>query len=469
MLRKKSWASVEKKINSEFGTKNKDFKWFAVKCAVIGLCAFLSIWVAAFVWVALGLAVVSILTTWNGRALYYVWFTLPMFNILSPNRYSFTLFFWVVFVCVMMLGFLYFVRLQKGRVKFNWWVFVPVVLFLVKSTVVFATSPFDLITVWLGLPFVCLVWVFRKDLDIKEVVFVFLMGLGFTVFTGAFVNVSPRLFALINHFENRFNGGTFNPNVLSYFCVVALGLVYYLFLKKQIRFLLYPLVALLVAVILLSGSKTGAILMVCLLAMFAVMMFLRDGRGKKTWGSIGLVAGVYVVVMLCLLNQTAWLFGARLATDAGTGDMDTFTTYRWSIWAEMFPAVFSSWHGALFGHGVGGFASTYYAHNMFLQLLYSHGFVGVGLLLWIGFAMIGFTLESHKNFWKRIDWFSLVAIGALLANGIMESIYTHGYFLLPMVLLCLDFSKDVYYADKSGDKTTCGGLAQLGEQLVYTE
>ena len=250
------------------------------------------------------------------------------------------------------------------------------------------------------------------------------------------------------YLDGRFLGVFSNPHYLALYALLALGFLVYLidFYRGWLGWLL------------------GAVLVVDV-----VLLIL--SRSLPAW--LGLVAGILVLLPFFRRRMAAkiltlsllLLVGVQLAgwVELSTG-MKTAITYlandeRWVLWREFWILQNEStgWQWLL-GHGFGQFLNDYMPvssfhaqrvepyvdfaspHNYFLELLYSHGFIGV-LLLCLGYGLWLIGLTRGINVSRTVDHrrqgmllLSLVTAQLVLGFFTMPFFARHNLFPVSVLL-----------------------------------
>lgn len=250
------------------------------------------------------------------------------------------------------------------------------------------------------------------------------------------------------YLDGRFLGVFSNPHYLALYALLALGFLVYLidFYRGWLGWLL------------------GAVLVVDV-----VLLIL--SRSLPAW--LGLVAGILVLLPFFWRRMAAkiltlsllLLVGVQLAewVELSTG-MKTAITYlandeRWVLWREFWILQNEStgWQWLL-GHGFGQFLNDYMPvssfhaqrvepyvdfaspHNYFLELLYSHGLIGV-LLLCLGYGLWLIGLTRGINVSRTVDHrrqgmllLSLVTAQLVLGFFTMPFFARHNLFPVSVLL-----------------------------------
>ncbi len=200
--------------------------------------------------------------------------------------------------------------------------------------------------------------------------------------------------------------------------VAAFGLVLVGLYHRQLSHvhrLFVPLTALVMFVVLIMTNSRSA------LAMTLVILLAVHGLNWRRF---------YLVVLLCSLAAIAFLMFlpfadqvASVVSRSGDADEVTSLTGRTSIWnAVLYLSAERPWMGYGYGSSVFllpanenlvGF-SVSHAHNLFLQLLLTTGWVGLGL-----FAAAFFTVGFRAAYVR--DWVAVAMLSVVVLNGITEA------------------------------------------------
>ncbi len=166
----------------------------------------------------------------------------------------------------------------------------------------------------------------------------------------------------------------------------------------------YFLVALIV-------TNTRGPLVSTLAAVFVFALFLSDMKLK----TIAFYVGGFILVMfsalLILPDFVTVRYEVLLQADAlqqatGSAELDTIGA-RLMMWSMAFSGSVDSLWSFLFGHGTGSFASLFhfsdfrwYPHNIFAEVLYEVGIIGLVILI-IHFGQIS---RITRNIWSETKW-----------------------------------------------------------------
>lgn len=175
----------------------------------------------------------------------------------------------------------------------------------------------------------------------------------------------------------RFYGLFQDPNYYSMLLITALALQVKLKDAKCIGWFSFILVSLLLIVCgVLTYSKTFFIMLVLLLCVYLVWQFWN----KKVFRSI-LLALCIVIVGGVLLNAEGSPFAVVLTRLTSATNLGELTTGRSDVFVTYFNAITDNLGSAFFGAGLGADNLGRDPHNLFLEITYYLGVVGLVLLI----------------------------------------------------------------------------------------
>ncbi len=403
-------------------TENKDFLSIALSCVVLGVILFISIFVKEFVYVALGLAVFLILIQKNARCVYYILFLIPLMNIFLKDKDSTHL----IAILIVEFDIIFFIKylldITHKRKKINW-------VFTVLSviTILYFIFPFTITKITTSLSFlsgfvlVYLLIGYVKDIDFKEITFIYFLGMIFSILIGLFINISPRLLDLCPIFQaggiNRFGASYVNVNVFAGEILIVLALFMILYLKKEIGYSFFVIYPFLLAMCLLTISKFSLIIFALITIIFII--FLAFDKKSLKIKSIDLVMLFVSIALILLIFKKQFLtIMGRLSTSVdkvpgnsidkpsnlGAGLSD-FTTGRWDIWKSYLSVVGEKFKNIFFGLGVDApYVKDEAPHNTIILFVYYFGVIGTLLYVCSYLCLI------RKNLIKKIDVRCLLSI-----------------------------------------------------------
>lgn len=412
----------------DFKVQHDDFKLIVIKFAILGIFLLINCFLPFFVWITLGAALIFALTEFNGRAIYYVIFFVPLMAIFKREINSVYLLTYLAAAVILMLGIKLLVELFIKKTKKINWLFT--LLFFLMIIYFMFPFKFENISILLSLILgACLLFVayyYKEDLDAKELIFVFILGLLTSIIIGLFRPCSVRLQNFIGIFtaygELRFSGCYSNPNPFAGEVMLGLSLIYFLVLNKKIQIIQYPLIVVFTVSLLCSLSKAGLIIFFVVTILF-LLAYLIKYHNKSSIISILSILLLIGVSMLICFNKCEIVFtrifsafgsGSGNGTSSGNNtsvDLGELTTGRSEIWKTYLSWIFKTPYSILFGYGVGASAIGEYAgisnfmpHNTYLQCLYYVGFVGVLLMI----ATLFFARETGKKI--KVNVFAFIPI-----------------------------------------------------------
>ena len=236
----------------------------------------------------------------------------------------------------------------------------------------------------------------------------------------------------------RFNGLFRDPNYYMALLIVALSLLIKLRLKGKLG-QFYFVAALISFTIfgLMTYSKTFLVLTT---VAFVICVFLLLGR-KKYLYAISLVA--ISAVVICITSQSngssLHIILHRFATANSISDL---TTGRSELYARYLDAINESASSFVFGYGLSATYLSLSPHNLYLEVLYFTGFVG---LLFFALEIVGGLHLICRKKPKEIQrqpllmiYFPLILVGILffsLAGMFSPSTYVMIFLALVSVLI----------------------------------
>lgn len=121
-------------------------------------------------------------------------------------------------------------------------------------------------------------------------------------------------------------------------------------------------------------------------------------------------------------------------------DLDAVTTGRTDVFAMYWRAISENWGTFLFGHGLGAEGLRKDPHNLYLEIMYYIGFVGVVLYLTLCVAIIARTARQVKGFREQslIARFLVIAVMMVMyisLNGMFLPLFHSEFFLVTLSMM----------------------------------
>lgn len=242
--------------------------------------------------------------------------------------------------------------------------------------------------------------------------------------------IGPEAVAIWGTGIMRFRGLFEDPNYYMTLLVVALGLLLKLRDDRHISLLSFWIQAAPLAVFgVLTYSKTFLLVAVLLAGFY----FLWQMANRKLVWSFVLVALAVSGISVLLLWEDSPL-AVILARLSSADSLDELTTGRTVVFADYLEIIFGDVKSFFFGQGLSAEGLVKDPHNLYIEILYYLG--AVGLLLYSGFFVAVLRCLRRKvdnpSFYSRNIVLVLVLILFFTLHGIFQSI-TMGNFLLALL------------------------------------
>lgn len=455
---KNAFLKLRAALAEDFKTSSSAFAPLMLKCLILGTMLGISLFWAPFVYITFAFAVLFMLTQNSGKVIYYIVFLMPLmgiFKIKSTDTYYLA---YLLCLCLVILAVKLVIELfVKKTKKINWWFTgicaVMVLYFMFPFTFPDFGITFSLI---LGVGLLFFAYYFKEDLDAKELALVYVFGVVMSMVFGLFRPISPRMQELVVQFYayslERFSGAYTNPNILAGEMMFALAIVYTLFINKQVKVIIYPLIIAFEIALIYTMSKAGLIIFTILNIGFVIVYLIKNHK-KGDFVRLAVILGIVLLTLVIFHKRFMAVFGritdsivsSEVTTPSGEVvdkphvNLEELTTGRSTIWKNYFEAIFANLKSTLFGYGVGApyigewaNISDWCPHNTYLQCLYFVGLFGVALI----FAWI-VSVGGFKKF-KEIKWQNILPFFALalyLGSAEFFSFRLAIYMLLTLMLL----------------------------------
>lgn len=448
-------------VYNDFSTKNSDFAAIVIKCIIIAMLIFISIYIEFFVLIALVLALIFVATQNNGRSIYYLLFLLPLMHIFRRNVSDIYFVAYILCVVIAVLGIKLLIDLIKKRKKVNWFFTVMTVLLCVYILIFANYSNLSfLASLLLGITIFFLAQYYKEDLNFKELALIFIYGMIVSVVIGLFRGTSDRLQHFIWGFSaynlERFAGAYLNANILAGEAMLALSLIYTLDLNRSIKIITYPLIAILTITLIFTLSKTGFIIFLVITILYIIIYLIKNFDKNTIWKLLSIII-LLSLLFLIFSTVTAVLsdrFTSTVKTsttiDNVTGEMivdndinlSELTTGRLDIWKTYLKTILNSKKHLFFGFGVGeafigefGSYTNFPPHNTLLQMVYYIGVIGSLIFLILLFS------QFKKKDYRRIKWYNTIPIIAISLYLFAADFFSYRLFIyLIIVLMALFFT-----------------------------
>jgi len=439
------------KLKNEL-TFSNDMKKLFLQSLVLALFLFLSIWWKGFSICVLVVAIAFILINRNVKSVYLILFLLPFMSIFKFNTNGSYLLTYVVIAFIALLGIKLLIDLFKKRKKINILltaIFVVFILFLLLQIKLSNLSIF--LSLVLGMALLYVLYYYKDELDFKEIVFMFGLGILFSVLIGLFLLLSPRLKQMITIYYElgkiRFSGCAENVNVFAGELMIMIACFTCLYLKREINYF-YPIVYTFSFLLLIFTASKSALIIFITITLFLLCNSAVTKKKKCYWDIILVVVAVsltFIIAQDRFIICFKRLFNIKIE-ESVTNIASQITTGRLDIWLQYLDVICSSVKNFLFGLGIsagtiGEFngytgAST---HNTFIQCFYHTGLIGSVLFVCLLCSYIGWKKVFKLKAWNVLI---IMAVAMFLFGLDFFSYRFSNYFILIMSSYPLGNKKD---------------------------
>lgn len=216
-----------------------------------------------------------------------------------------------------------------------------------------------------------------------------------------------------NNLQTRAEATFFNANYYGLYCLFILAMIYYLWLKVNIRKMriLYLGIALLnlIAMVLTASRWLWPTLLVSL-ATFILILNLKWLVYVLVGGFLGLLTVVIRPQLLPRAESIAYAFRDRIGLWT-TG----IKLFQWHPWLGTGPMTFMSYYYLITDEG------NMHAHNLSIDILANYGLIGTAILLWAIYDSVKSYLPLLKDHALRLEVAHLITIVMIIAmHGVMD-------------------------------------------------
>lgn len=253
----------------------------------------------------------------------------------------------------------------------------------------------------------------------------------------------------------RFRGLFEDPNYYMTMLVVALGLLLKLRDSRHITLLTFWLLAAPTAAFgILTYSKTFLLAAVLMAGGYILWQF---GSRKLIWGCVLTVLAVTGLTVLLLWEGSPLAVVLTRLNSANT--IDELTTGRTAVYAEYLEIICGDPMSFFFGQGLAAEGLVKDPHNLYIEISYYIG--SVGLVLYFGFytAVARSMLRSarcsaDRNFFGRNIVLFLVLVLFFTLHGMFQLI-TMGNFLMAFLAMLITKKTEAAAPTAAEEETSC--------------
>jgi len=231
----------------------------------------------------------------------------------------------------------------------------------------------------------------------------------------------------------RFHGMFEDPNYYMTLIVTAITLLMILFSRKHIKLPIFLVgITMLLVIGVLTYSKTFFLSVIILAAISIGWLFAR----KKHLLACGMI--VAFVILFVTLLMTSTTFSVMIVRLTSANNLDDLTTGRSEVFAAYFQTIMESLPNALFGLGLEARSLGKDPHNIYLEISYYLGFVGLGLIIAL-FSALASAL--HSSIGRRLPSRYLTLVMAMLLHMTLHGIFsviTYGVFFFALLAMLIE-------------------------------
>ncbi|MBE6985144.1 MAG: hypothetical protein E7434_06000 [Ruminococcaceae bacterium] len=219
---------------------------------------------------------------------------------------------------------------------------------------------------------------------------------------------------------NRFHGLFEDPNYYMTLIVTGMTLLIKLLDTRQIKLVTFVIAELSLAVFgVLTYSKTFFLAMIALIIIGIIWLFVR----KKY--AVAITFTVIIVLAVVVLLITSSVFSVLLFRLSSAGNLSDLTTGRSEVFAAYYRVITENAVNTLFGVGMGASNLGKDPHNLYLEITYYLGVVGLVLIIAL-FVALTVTLGRKRQSVKKQSVASkyLVLVMALSLHLTLHGIFS---------------------------------------------
>lgn len=402
-------------------------------------------------------------------ALSYILYLLPFSMVLKIPNLSFGFYPIIVAVSIFGFGVEWIIQVVKKKRKIQILTILPTSIYILYLFTLFIINNYsflNFVTLTMGALFLFVVIEFMKDIDIKEIFCSFILGILISCLIGIFYKHYPNLRGFYNITNAlgviRFSALFPNTNAFTMNVLMAIGMVLVLYLKRDLKILVYPVLLLLLIISFETLSKMTYIVLILLLIALFVVKLISDKKFKiSKFTYIPLILTIFLSCLIqinnCVLitKRLAMPFSedqveiniesAEVDENLQNGEISTntngvlnnFTTGRVDLWKRCINEIATNTRNMFFGVQSGRDVYVIETvegspHNTFLQAIYASGVLGLILLASI---LSCYLVHFRKNFDFR-GVVLLVAIAGCFCS--LDAFSYIGFIMVSMIMISLN-------------------------------
>lgn len=228
----------------------------------------------------------------------------------------------------------------------------------------------------------------------------------------------------------RFRGLFRDPNYYMTLPVVGLALLIKLRDCKKIDLLPFLLLGLAMVVLgILTYSKTFLLVLLILAVVYVLWQF----RNGKYLLGVGLILVAVLAGDFLLFGEDS-PFAVIMARFLSASNISDFTTGRTDLYAEYLERITDNAFSFLFGAGLGAESLYMDPHNLYIELVYYLGVIGLALFATFYFSMVHMVRKRvagarKQNLFAKYSVVLIMLVLYFTLHGMFEEIFYAGSFL----------------------------------------
>lgn len=235
----------------------------------------------------------------------------------------------------------------------------------------------------------------------------------------------------------RFKGTLADPN---YYMTMLITGVTVLVKLLDCRWIKFPVFVLLGGAFALLGvltySKTFFLMLVLVALIYVIWQFY-----SKRYVYGGVLVGMGLLVGIWALVSDSSPLAVVLAR-FGSGGINAITTGRTEVYLDYLRESASSLGSLLFGKGLDAEGLYKAPHNMYIELIYYIGILGLGLFVSFFAAMVGALMKKdprirQQHFISRYSSVIMLAVLFFTLHGMFQSVFYGDAFVMLLAVLIL--------------------------------
>lgn len=362
---------------------------------------------------------------------------------------TYTLYEMILGILKLFVIMLYVLRIIRKEKKINLELLVPVIAFLVYVALpVHDCNWYEFIPLALSFGSLYVIYELRKEFNFVRLTRVFVAAIVLSCVFALFKNVSPLLYKnmvlIYSYGKIRFIGLTSYSLHLGAFCMVAIAAL--LILKEKNKLSHFEFYVMFVPVFVfgyLTLTRAFIITVAASLIVFAVF-YLIHNKTKALPFLFSLLVIIGIVALICfdcteiLLNRFIDPHEAANSGDAVSSGIQGVLENTFMMdpeRRELLTLYLKDWSSSiytmLFGRGISSVVYSLNSHNLFVQILWEHGLIGIVFYIVILVSMINWKKLKGKKPYLII----LILLIPYLLFASVELMYSDYIAILFMITL----------------------------------